>query len=341
MRPPLLLLLVCALAATTAAQGCGPKVATPTMTRAECQQEINQSFGPQQSALLALRARDGGPLFRTRVLEAVDRVCQAFEDKAIDDRRAVKCLTTVPIMYPSAMGARVLVAREELPFTVAQSLDFQRLVLQLEFARGDMVDPRTGGMVTYIHLPLENFEPETIRKVFDTQSGTEASTLTMELDDATGETPRSYQQAAAGGPSSAAFFGLYDSGTDGGLKEPATLIAIDRFQAAAETLPLVAQTFSIADVVKLVRRGLRRGMVGEAFIPPVRAEISQLLLALSMSPIDGGFGPTMDSRERVAILRINLKSVGPEQKRRLGQSLERLLAQQVQPGARAFLCFDE
>jgi len=321
--------------------GCGPKVATPTMTRAECQQEISQSFGPQKSALIAVRARDGGPLFRTQILEAVDRVCEAFEDEALDDERAVKCLTTVPIMYPSAMGARVLVARDELPFTLAQSLDFHNLVLQLEFARGDVVDPRTGGMATYIHLPLENFEPEAIRKVFGEQSRNESSTLTMELDDATQETPRSYQQLAAGGPSSSAFFGLYDSGKDGGLKEPSTLMALDRFQVSAEALPRVAQTFTIADVVKLVRRGLHRGMVGEAFIPPMRAEISQLLLALSMSPNDGGFGPTMDSRERVAILRINLGTIGPEQKRRLGQTLERLLARQVQPGARAFLCFEE
>ena len=94
------------------------------------------------------------------------------------------------------------------------------------------------------------------------------------------------------------------------------------------------------DVVKLVRRGLHRGIVSEAFIPPVRAEVSQLLLALSMSPQDGGFGPTMDSRERVAILRINLKSVGPEQKRNVTKSLERLLSHQLQPGARAFLCLD-
>jgi hypothetical protein len=42
----------------------------------------------------------------------------------------------------------------------------------------------------------------------------------------------------------------------------------------------------------------------------------------------------------VAILRVNLKSVGPEQKRNVTKILERLLSRQLQPGARAFLCLD-
>jgi len=310
------------------------------MTRAECRQEINDSFGPQQYALLAVRARDQGPLFRTDVLEAVDRVCSAFEDAAADDTRDVKCLTTVPIMYSSAMGARVLIAREELPFTSQQALDFHGLVLQMEFARGDIVDPKTGALVTYIHLPREIFAEGVMERVFASQKDAEADSLEMEFDGGDGPPSLEYQRLAAGGPSSAAVFGLYDSGRDGGLKEPPTLMAIDRFQTSAESLPRVAQSFTIVDVVKLVRRGLHRGIVSEAFVPPVRAEVSQLLLALSMSPQGGGFGPTMDSRERVAILRVNLKSVGPEQKRAVAQKLERLLRRQVQPGARAFLCLD-
>jgi len=324
----------------TSVLGCARKIATPAMTRAECRQEIDDNFGPQRSALIAVQAQDSGPLFRSEVLEALDRVCAAFEEEALDDLRAVKCLTTVPIMYSSAMGTRVLIARDELPFTTQQSLDFQTLVHQLEFARGDVIDPKTGALVSYIHLPLENYSEGVIQSTFDLLRENEKGTLLMELDPGSGRASPAYQRLAAGGPSSAMLIGLYDSGQDGGLKEPSTLLAIDRFQTAAEHHPRVAQSFSIADVIKLVRRGLHRGIVTEALIPLARSEVSQLLLALSMSPNDGGFGPTMDSRERVALLRVNLAAQSPELQRVTVQSVERSLERHIQPGARAYLCRD-
>ena len=337
MKRSTLLLLLFALALIG---GCARRVATPAMTKADCRQEIDDNFGPQRTALIAVAARDAGPLFRTEILESLDRVCSAFEEEALDDQRAVKCLTTVPIMYSSAMGTRLLIARDELPFKPQQSLDFQTLVHQLEFARGDVVDAKTGTSVSYIHLPLENYDEGSIEALFKGLQENEGLTLHMEIDPGTGRASTAYQRLANGGPSSAAILGLYDSGEDGGLKEPSALLAIDRFQLAAERQPRVAQSFSIADVIKLVRRGLHRGLVTEAFIPPVRAEISQLLLALSMSPNDGGFGPTIDSRDRVALLRINLSAQGPEQRRATAMALERALAREVQPGARAHLCLD-
>ncbi len=323
-----------------AALGCARKVATPSMTRADCRQEIDDNFGPQRSAVIAVQAQDSGSLFRSDVLESLDRVCAAFEEEALDDLRAAKCLTTVPIMYSSAMGTRVLVAREELPFSSQQSLDFQSLVHQLEFARGDVVDPKTGTSVSYIHLPLENYSEGVIEATFELLREAEKETVLMELDSGKGRASPAYQRLAAGGPSSAILVGLYDSGQDGGLKEPSTLFAIDRFQASAERHPRVAQSFSIADVIKLVRRGLHRGIVTEALIPLARTEVSQLLLALSMSPNAGGFGPTMDSRERVALLRVNLSAQAAELQRGTAQSVERSLERQVQPGARAYLCRD-
>ncbi len=310
------------------------------MAQADCKQEIEDNFGPQRSALIAVRPTDSGPVFRSSVLESVDRVCQAFEDEASDDLRKVKCLTTVPIMYSSAMGTRVLIARDELPFNLQESVDFQNLVLQLEFARGDVVDPATGVEVTYIHIPVENYEAGRIDSLFAEIKDKEAPWLTMELDQGSGTPSPAYERLAAGGPSSSAVLALYDSGQAGGLKEPSLLLAIERFQTNAERLPEVAQSFSIADVIKLVRRGLRRGMVSEALIPLARAEISQLLLALSMTPDDGGFGPTMDSSERVALLRVNLSAQNTQQRRATHKSLARALAAQVVPGARAHICDD-
>ena len=48
----------------------------------------------------------------------------------------------------------------------------------------------------------------------------------------------------------------------------------------------------------------------------------------------------MDSQERVALIRINLKSQGPEQRRATILAMQRALAHQVQAGARAHLCVD-
>lgn len=306
--------------------------------RAACRQEVTDAFGDQDASVIAVRAQDGGPLFRPRVLEALDRVCQAFEDEMIDDLVAVKCLTSLPIMEGRPAGARVIVARDDFPMTPEAALLFQHLVLQLEFARGDVVDAG-GAAVSFVHLPATSFDGVDVRAVFGRQVAAEAEVLEMVIDDGTTALPE-YRRIAGDGPSSRYLVGIFDSGETGGLKEPSSLLAMERFQVAAEASPRVAQTFSIADDLKVVRRGLHKGNLGDAVIPPRRAEIAQLLLALSMAPSASSFGPRMDSQERVALVRVNLAAVLPEGQARLARRLDALLASEAPKGGRAFLCLE-
>ena len=331
--------LLTGLALSALLPACRQRVSLDHVDQASCHQEVTDAFGPQGATLVAVQPTDGGPLFRPHVLESLDRVCQAFEDEMTDDLVAVKCLTNLPIMEGRPAGTRVVVARDEFPLTVEDALWFQRLVLQLEFARGDVVDSG-GGMVGFIHLPDASFEGVDLRAVFEQQVEAEGGTLQFALDQGLPEQREPYRAIAGDGPSSRYLVGLFDSGEEGGMKEPIALQAVDRFQAAAEALPRVSQTFAITDDLKLVRRGLRKGNPAEALIPPKRSEVAQLLLALSMSPAGSAFGPRLDTTEQVALLRINLAAMPREAGARLGRRLDQLLVREARPGGRAFLCLE-
>jgi len=307
------------------------------MQQETCNEEIEDAFGAQDAALIVLQPRDRGPLFRPDHLAALDRVCSGFEDAMTDDLVIVKCVTNLPIMEGRPGGARVVVARDELPMTLEETLHFQQLVLHLEFARGDVVDA-TGSAAAFIHLPLASFEGVDLHALFEQFAASEAEWFQMAWDGGSPEEAKTYREIAGSGPSASYLIGLFDSGESGALKNPESLFALERFQTAAEALPRVAQTFTIADDLKVVRRGLHRGNLSEAYIPTKRAEIAQLLLAQSMSPSAGAFGPRIDSTERVALVRINLSASSPEQKKRLERRIDKMLQAETLPGGRAFIC---
>lgn len=307
------------------------------MNQATCNEEILDAFGPQGASLVALETRDRGPLFRPDHLAALDRICQAFEEAMVDDMVIVKCLTNLPIMEGRPRGARVVVAREELPMSLADALHFQQLVLQLEFAPGDVIDS-SGRQTAFIHLPEASFEGVDLHAIFEAQAASEANWFQMAWDGGDAAEAATYREVAGTGPSASYLVGLFDAGEAGALKNPESLLALERFQQAAELHPKVAQTFTIVDDLKMVRRGLHRGNPTEAYIPMRRAEIAQLLLAQSMSPAAGAFGPRIDSTERVALVRINLSASGPGQRARVGQRIDKLLRAEQLPEGRAFLC---
>jgi len=307
------------------------------MNQAACNDEILDAFGPQGSSLVVLEPRDRGPLFRPDHLAALDRICQSFEDAMVDDLVIVKCLTNLPIMEGRPGGARVVVARDELPMELSEALHFQQLVLQLEFATGDVIDS-TGGFAAFIHLPEASFEGVDLHAIFKEQAAKEAEWFQLAWDSGTQQEAVTYREVAGGGPSASYLVGLFDAGEAGALKNPESLFALERFQKAAEAHPKVAQTFTIVDDLKMVRRGLHRGNPSEAYIPTRRAEIAQLLLAQSMSPAAGAFGPRVDSTERVALVRVNLSASGPAQRARVAQRIDKLLQAEQLPQGRAFLC---
>jgi len=307
--------------------------------RASCTAEVTDAFGDQDMTLVAVRAKDGGPLFRPPVLEALDRVCKGFEDEMTDDLVAVKCLTNLPIMEGRPAGTRVVIAREELPMTLDQTLAFQRLVFQLEFAFGDVVDVG-GSSTSFIHLAAPSFDGVDLRALFERLAAEESDLLELAIDTGDPADAADYRAVAGDGPSARYLVGVFDSGQSGGIKEPESLRAMERFQMAAEAVPKVAQTFTVVDDLKVVRRGLHRGNPAEAIIPLKRSEVAQLLLALSMAPAASAFGPRMDSEERVALVRVNFASVPDEAFARLSRRADTLLVNETVEGGRAFLCLE-
>lgn len=327
-------LLLCALTLALTGAGCKPKTTTPSLDPATCRAEIDDVFGAQNTAVVALRPVDGGALFRPEVLEAIDRVCQAFEDQQVDYDVMTKCLTNVPLMEARPGGARLVLPRDELPVDVPGAAHLQALMLELEFAVGDVLD--SSGTRSYIHLNEAMFDGVDLRALLASQQGAEP-TLEMAIDLEPRDLP-AYRKVAGTGPSRSAILGLLDTGEDGGIKEPLALHALDRFQAVAEGTPRVAQSFTIVDDLKVTRRGLRRGNPAEAIIPPKRAEVAQLLLAMGMGPTGDMFGPRIDSAQRVALVRVNLMPTAADQRRRIVKRLSDALALEAPEGARALIC---
>lgn len=316
---------------------CRPRIGTPSLEASACLETVTDTYGAPQTAVIALRAADGGNLWRPDVLAAVDRVCTAFEDEMTDDWLAVKCATNVPLMELGRTTAKVKVIHDELPFDEEQARKFRGQLLSMEFARGDVVDS-TGDLTTFIHLPMASFEGVDLRAIFEAQAGKEVSVLQMAIDRGDPSELGAYKRLGRQGPSSSVVTGLFDAGEDGGLKEPATLLALQAFQTAAEGLPRVTQSFSIADDLTMARRGLHRGNPAEAYIPNKRAEVAQLMLALSLNPAASSLGPRMDHTERVALLRIHLIPGSAEQQERTRKRLEELLLSMLPPKATGLFC---
>ncbi|MCO4770109.1 MAG: hypothetical protein KDA24_08780 [Deltaproteobacteria bacterium] len=326
------------LGVAVALGGC-KRVPTPVLDPTSCAQEVSDAFLPQDAALLAVRAKDGGSLWRSDVLTALDGLCAGYEEEQTEFDIAVKCITSVSLME-SRKGAppKMVVLRDELPLKdEAHRAWVEALGTSLEFAFRDTID--VTGTRAFVHLPLVSLDgvdlPALTRTLLAGQD-----LLDGELDVPGEPTSAAYAELAGDGPSARAIVGLYDAGEDGGLKEPAHLAVLEQFQNKAESLPRVAQTFTIVDDLKVTRQGLRGGTQEAFTLPRSRSEAAQLLLALSMSPATA-LGPRVDSRERVGLIRVNLSTVTDEQARRIARKLDGFLAQVTPEGSRALLCSED
>lgn len=318
--------------------GC-PKAPPPVMDLGRCREEVEALFGPQDAAVVALRAVDGGPLFRPEILPAIDAACRAFEDAATDTTLRAKCLSSVPLMDLGSPRATLHTIREALPLAPHDVPRLQRLLLEVEFAVADLVDPTLTR--TFVSLPRSSYEGVDLHKLVETAVDASEGVLTAALDDGSEPSATSFRRFSPDGASASVVLGLYDAGEDGGLKEPEHLRALERFQLRAEATPRVAETFTVADDLKLIRRGLKKGIVGEAVLPRDKQEAAQLLLALGLVPGATDFGVRIDTSERVGLIRVHLSAGDRESQDRLAARLEGVLVQEAAPGARVMLCRGE
>lgn len=232
----------------------------------------------------------------------------------------------------------MVILRDEFPLQTPAEVERARvLATSLEFALGDTLD--AAGTRVFVHLPLVSFEGVDVAALVEQLLEGHAS-LDGAIDLPGAPSTEAFQTLVGDGPTARGIVGLYDAGADGGLKEPAHLAAVQRFQERAETVKGVTQTFSVVDDLKVTRQGLRGGKEEAFSLPATRTEAAQLLLALSMSPATA-LGPRIDGRERVGLIRVNLGQIGDEQTARTLRRLKSLLAQETPAGARAFLCTEE
>ncbi len=76
---------------------------------------------------------------------------------------------------------------------------------------------------------------------------------------------------------------VFDSGEEGGIKNPAVLREVERVQRAAERHPLVTKTYSAVDLIKDINQSFHNGDPAYYAIPDDRDLIAQYLLVYEMS----------------------------------------------------------
>jgi predicted RND superfamily exporter protein len=122
---------------------------------------------------------------------------------------------------------------------------------------------------------------------------------------------------------------VIDGDAPGALREPAALRAVERLEAAVETLPGVTHATSIVEIVKTLNRAAGNGDAAEARIPDTRAGVAELLQLV----------PKPDARRLLttdhqrANLVVRTGTVGSEAVLALTASLEREVARGALPEA--------
>lgn len=94
---------------------------------------------------------------------------------------------------------------------------------------------------------------------------------------------------------------IIDTKTEGGVKNPELLKAIDNMQQFAESMPLVKKTFSIADFVKDINQTFNADDPAFYRIPDDPALVSQYLLVYELSGGDELFEVTTPDYERTVV----------------------------------------
>ena len=76
---------------------------------------------------------------------------------------------------------------------------------------------------------------------------------------------------------------VFDSGEEGGIKNPAVLREIERVQTQAEKHPLVTKTYSVVDMMKDINQSFHNGDPAYYRIPESRELVAQYLLVYELS----------------------------------------------------------
>ncbi len=288
-----------------------------------CRETVEQSFGPVDEVVIAVRPARGGTVFTPETLTSLARVTEAFQRSASSGDMALRTLTTIPLFRPAGRGVDIVIIGENLPSSRAEAEALRPLVYSYEFAIGDLIN--AAGTLTWIHLPRVDFAGVDLKAMFRQTQGEEVQNLLMVMDDGSPEGRDEYRQVSGNGASADQLSVLFEGSEAGEMKEPQRLRVIQEFQNRAEQIPGVTQTYSVTEDIMLARRYLFHGNPAEGRIPDKKVQVSQALLVLQVSGNAEAFGTRISSDERVVLVRVGLSaSKSPEKKQKLIHDILRL-----------------
>jgi predicted RND superfamily exporter protein len=119
---------------------------------------------------------------------------------------------------------------------------------------------------------------------------------------------------------------VLDTRDNDGMKDPDLLQRIDKFQSGMETLDVVGDTFSLAELVKRMNRVMNEDRPDAEIVPASRDLIAQYLLLYSISGDPGDFDDIVDYDYRVGHVLVFLRDSGTAAARAATEQAKRLAA---------------
>jgi len=119
---------------------------------------------------------------------------------------------------------------------------------------------------------------------------------------------------------------VIDTHENDGMKDPALLEKIDVFQSEMEKLPIVGDTFSLAELIKRMNRVMNEDRADAAVVPRSRDLVAQYLLLYSISGDPGDFDDIVDYDYRSGHILIFLRDSGTAAARTAVEHAQRVSA---------------
>jgi len=127
--------------------------------------------------------------------------------------------------------------------------------------------------------------------------------------------------------------GVLDTGENDGMKDPDMLRRIDRFQDGMESLDIVGDSLSMAELVKRMNRVMNEDRADAEVIPDTKELIAQYLLLYSLSGDPGDFDDLVDYDYRTGHVLVFLRDSGTAAARAATQHAEHLAATLFPPNS--------
>lgn len=264
-------------------------------------EELTEVFGAQRFVTVAMRPLAGPTVFTSEHLAAVDHVTRRLEDAQQARTLAIRSITTLPLMEPGPLGARMTRMRDEMPGDDPAVQRLRALLFSYDFAVGDVTTP--AGTVAFAQLPVENFEGVDLDALVEEIRPEVAAELILALDGTDAADGALYREVAGLGPRSYGVWVAFRAEESGALKTPGFLLALRGFQDRCRALPAIAGAYSVVDDLRLTRRAVHKGDPGAATLPTKQSEINQLLMLFELSGNAEDFGARLTGDGRATVIR--------------------------------------